>query len=71
MSEQPVSQQFRISGMTCGHCVQAVTEELSSLDGVQSVEVDLDSGTATVRSAAELDRDAVRDAVDEAGYELV
>lgn len=73
MSDQPdtVTQQFRISGMTCGHCVQAVTEELSGIEGVQDVEVDLDSGTATVRSEAELDPAAVRDAVDEAGYELV
>ena len=71
MSEQSVSQQYRISGMTCGHCVQAVTEELSALDGVRDVQVDLDSGPATVRSDAELDRAAVRDAVDEAGYELV
>ena len=76
-SEQPdaaaqtVTQQFQISGMTCGHCVQAVTEELSALDGVQGVEVDLDSGTATVRSSAELDLAAVQGAVDEAGYELV
>jgi len=70
-SAQTVTQQFRISGMTCGHCVQAVTQELSALDGVQGVEVDLDSGTATVRAEAELDLAAVRDAVDEAGYELV
>ena len=73
MSDQSdtFTQQYRISGMTCGHCVQAVTEELSGIEGVQGVEVDLDSGTATVRSAAELDPAAVRDAVDEAGYELV
>ena len=68
---QTVTQQFQISGMTCGHCVQAVTEELGALDGVHGVEVDLDSGTATVRSSAELDRAAVQGAVDEAGYELV
>ena len=66
-----ITQQFTISGMTCGHCVQAVTQELSGIEGVQGVEVDLDSGVATVRSEAKLDVAAVRDAVDEAGYELV
>jgi copper chaperone CopZ len=71
MSHQTASQQFQISGMTCGHCVQAVTEELRTLEGVQDVQVDLDSGTATVRALDELDREAVRAAVDEAGYELV
>ena len=71
MPDQPVTQEFHISGMTCGHCVQAVTQELSALDGVQGVDVDLDSGTATVRSATELDRETVQAAVDEAGYELV
>jgi copper chaperone CopZ len=63
-----------VSGMTCGHCVKSVTEELSSLDGVQDVSVDLVAGgtsTVTVTSDATLDVDAVRGAVDEAGYAVV
>lgn len=62
---------FTISGMTCGHCVAAVTEELAKLDGVTAVDVDLESGVATLQSAAPLDAAAVAAAVDEAGYEVV
>lgn len=62
---------YKVSGMTCGHCVQAVTGELKKLDGVQDVNVDLDSGGVTVTSATQLDEAQVRAAVDEAGYELV
>lgn len=61
---------FAITGMTCDHCVRAVTEELQGLTGVSAVAVDLASGTATVTSGAPLDHDTVRAAVDEAGYEL-
>ncbi|GAA1808716.1 heavy-metal-associated domain-containing protein [Planosporangium flavigriseum] len=62
---------YTVSGMTCGHCVNAVTEELSQLDGVTDVRVDLASGAVTVTSAAPLDDTAVAAAVDEAGYQLV
>jgi len=65
---------YLVSSMTCGHCVAAVTEEISKLDGVQDVAVDLIAGgqsTVTVTSAAPVSDDAVREAVDEAGYELV
>ena len=61
---------YPVSGMTCGHCVSAVTEELSKLDGVTDVHVDLATGTATVTSDQPLDDAAVRAAVDEAGYEV-
>jgi copper chaperone CopZ len=64
---------LHVTGMTCEHCVKAVTEELSALDGVQGVDVDLVAGgtsSVTVRSATPLSDDAVRAAVDEAGYEL-
>jgi len=57
--------------MTCEHCVQAVTAEVSKLPGVQDVEVDLASGQVAVEAEAPLATDAVRAAVDEAGYELV
>ena len=64
-------QTFTVSGMTCGHCVAAVSEELSKLPGVTDVAVILDGGNVTVRSETLLDDEAVRDAVDEAGYTLV
>ncbi|NJQ02574.1 heavy-metal-associated domain-containing protein [Streptomyces zingiberis] len=61
---------YRVTGMTCGHCEKAVTEELSALDGVDSVRATADSGLVTVTSAAPLSDEDVRAAVDEAGYEL-
>lgn len=66
-----VTSTFTVKGMTCSHCVQSVTEELSALPGVTAVQVDLPSGGVTVDSAAPLADDAVRAAIDEAGYELV
>jgi copper chaperone len=65
-----VSETFTIAGMTCGHCVQAVTSELRKLDGVLRVDVDLTSGTAAVQSSTALDPGDVAAAIDEAGYEL-
>lgn len=62
---------FQVSGMTCGHCVSAVTTELSRLPGVRDVRVELPTGTVTVVSDGPLPIDEVRVAVDEAGYELV
>jgi copper chaperone len=61
---------YTVSGMTCGHCVNAVTSELSQLDGVTDVQVDLASGAVTVTSAEPLDDAAVAAAVDEAGYQV-
>ncbi|HEV7964160.1 MAG TPA: cation transporter [Actinoplanes sp.] len=66
-----VTSTYTVTGMTCGHCVQAVTGELSALPGVDAVQIDLGTGAVTVTSAAPLADDAVRAAVDEAGYELV
>ncbi len=65
-----VTTTYTVSGMSCEHCVQAVTGELSVVSGVADVRVDLDTGAVTVTSAAPLAVDAVRAAVDEAGYEL-
>ncbi len=62
---------YTVQGMTCGHCVNAVSAEVGALPGVSSVEVDLASGAITVTSDQPLDSDAVRAAVDEAGYQLV
>ncbi len=59
-----------VTGMTCGHCVASVTEEVTALAGVTEVVVDLGSGSLTVTSAEPLDSAAVRAAVEEAGYQL-
>ena len=61
---------YTVKGMTCGHCVAAVTEELTKLDGVSHVDVELSSGRVTVESDAPLDDGDVAAAVDEAGYTL-
>ena len=61
---------YSVNGMTCGHCVSAVTEEVTQVPGVTGVEVDLASGGLTVSSEAPVDEDAVRAAVEEAGYEV-
>ncbi|MEU4671842.1 heavy-metal-associated domain-containing protein [Amycolatopsis sp. NPDC023774] len=59
---------YTVSGMSCGHCAQSVTEEITELPGVESVEVDVETGRVVVRSAEVLTEDAVRGAVEEAGY---
>lgn len=61
---------YAVIGMTCEHCVNAVTEEVNEIEGVSVVSVDLESGKLTVTSEDAPDREAVRAAVDEAGYEL-
>jgi copper ion binding protein len=61
---------YTVAGMTCGHCVDAVTEEVSRLHGVTRVDVDLPSGGLVVTSDAPVEESAVRAAVEEAGYEL-
>ena len=65
-----VTSTYTVTGMTCGHCAQAVTSELTTLPGVAEVRVDIKAGTVTVTSAAALADDQVRAAVDEAGYVL-
>ena len=68
------SASYDVTGMTCSHCVASVTEELTALDGVRSVDVDLRVGGAsrvTVVSAAPLQDAVVAAAVVEAGYQLV
>jgi len=63
--------EIKISGMTCGHCVASVTEELKELDGVKDVDVILDAqgiSTATVTATGKLSEASLREAIDEAGY---
>ncbi|MFD7322859.1 heavy-metal-associated domain-containing protein [Streptomyces sp. NPDC059875] len=62
---------YQVKGMTCGHCEGAVTSEISEIAGVSSVKAVAATGQVTVVSEAPLDEEAVRAAVDEAGYELV
>ena len=61
---------YTVSGMTCDHCVRAVTEEVSKVDGVEVVDVELDSGRMVVTSDGDVTDEAIAAAVDEAGYEL-
>jgi len=62
---------FRVDGMTCGHCVHAVTSEIGKLAGVQTVSIDLPTGMVSVTTAVPVDRADVAAAIDEAGYTLV
>ncbi|MEU1747760.1 heavy-metal-associated domain-containing protein [Micromonospora arida] len=62
---------YQVQGMTCGHCVSAVSAEVGAIPGVQDVQVDLAAGRVTVSSDQPLDLGVVRAAVDEAGYDLV
>lgn len=61
---------YSVTGMTCGHCVASVTEEVEQIPGVEHVQVELESGAVTVTSAEPVDADTVRSAVEEAGYQL-
>lgn len=61
---------YGVDGMTCGHCVRAVTAEVGAIPGVCDVRVDLATATVTVDSEQPLDAAAVRAAVEEAGYEI-
>lgn len=61
---------YQVTGMTCGHCEGAVASEIAELPGVSSVQAVAATGQVTVVSGAPLDEEAVRAAVDEAGYEL-
>jgi copper ion binding protein len=65
MSEKTL---LKVDGMSCQHCVAAVTDALSSLPGVEKVKVDLRKGEAKVKHAAEVTLQSLKDAVDEAGF---
>ncbi|WTF02096.1 heavy-metal-associated domain-containing protein [Streptomyces sp. NBC_01613] len=62
--------EYSVSGMTCSHCENAVKQEVSALESVVDVQVDIPTGRLTVTSATPLDDTQVREAIDEAGYEL-
>ena len=61
---------YTVTGMTCGHCVASVTEEVSGIPGVEGVEVVLETGAVTITSDGPIETAAVRAAVEEAGYRL-
>ncbi len=65
-----VSTTYTVTGMTCGHCVASVTEEVGEVPGVDAVDVDLASGRMTVTSGAPVGSELIRAAVVEAGYQL-
>lgn len=65
-----MNQTIIVSGMTCGHCVNSVTEELSKINGVNKVEVDLATGKVEIETDNEIGRIKLEEAIKEAGYEL-
>ena len=70
----PTTTTISVSGMTCGHCVSAVSEELEAIEGVEAVNVDLAAGgisTVTITSTKELSASEMGEAVAEAGYLMV
>ncbi len=69
-TDTPATRDYIVAGMTCSHCVASVREEVSEVAGVRAVDVDLASGRLTVSGTEFTDAD-VRDAVGEAGYEVI
>ncbi|OBB85193.1 heavy-metal-associated domain-containing protein [Mycobacterium sp. 852002-30065_SCH5024008] len=63
--------EYRVDGMSCGHCEAAVKDEVGRLPGVERVDVSADTGRLVVTSSVPVDAAAVLGAVDEAGYEAV
>ncbi|SDG46934.1 Copper chaperone CopZ [Sinosporangium album] len=61
---------YQVEGMTCGHCVSSVTDEVTKVPGVTAVDIDLATGAVKVTSSAPLDAAAVGAAVKEAGYSV-
>jgi len=61
---------YTVTGMTCSHCVASVAEEVTKISGVTDVQVDLASGAVTIASEQPIGEDSVKQAVEEAGYEL-
>jgi copper chaperone CopZ len=61
---------YTVTGMTCGHCVASVTEEVQEIPGVEDVDVVLDSGALTITSTEPIDAATVKAAVEEAGYQF-
>ena len=69
MNQDKMIRTYTVTGMSCDHCVLSVSEEVGSFAGVERVDVELASGRLLVDGAAS--DDAIREAVAEAGYEVV
>ena len=63
------SNDYQVTGMTCGHCEMSVREEVGEIPGVQDIQVSAQTGKLSITSAGPVDDDAVLSAVDEAGYQ--
>lgn len=66
-----MTEQFRVPGVSCQHCVNAVTKEVSALPGVERVQVDLDEKLVTVEHATQTSSNQIIEAIQEAGYDEV
>ena len=64
------TQTYTVTGMTCGHCVASVTEEVQEISGVEKIDIVLETGSLTITSAEPVDDGAVETAVEDAGYQL-
>ncbi len=69
-SRQSSAKTVHVVGMSCDHCVRAVRDELTKIDGVSGVDVDLASGRVAIMATTTIDDEAVRVAIEEAGYEV-
>jgi copper chaperone len=69
-ASMPSSRTYRVVGMTCGHCVAAVEQEVRAITGVTDVNVDLPTGEVVVTSSRPVTDEEMTAAIDEAGYEL-
>jgi len=65
------TERFQVTGVSCQHCVNAITQEVSALPGVQRVQVALDNKTVTVEHAEQVNTDQIVAAINEAGYDEV
>lgn len=61
---------YRVPDVSCEHCVSAITNELTQIDGVQNVQVDLDSKLVTVSAADSVNEQQIREGIDEAGFDI-
>jgi copper ion binding protein len=69
-TQQSSQKTINVVGMSCDHCVRAVRDEITKIDGVSDVDVDLASGRVAITATETIDDEAVRAAVEEAGYEV-
>ncbi len=65
-----MTQTIFVNGMTCGHCVNSVTQELSKINGVKKVDIDLNTGKVEIDTNEKISRLKLEEAIEEAGYEI-